>query len=240
MNFDAHKIEKKLGIVFNNKDILKQAFSHSSFVVEKGLSSLSSNERLEFLGDAVLEIVVSDNLYKEYPKAEEGILTQWRSVIVNTNSLAEVFRKLGLSEYILLSKGEAMSGGQEKETILANMTEGLIGAIYLDLGFDKAYGFIKSFILKDKIELIEEFRVYNPKGGLQERVQAQGKGTPNYKMIKENGPDHEKNFEIGVYIDGKLIAFGSGNSKKNAEEDAARRALELMNKEQGTKNNGKI
>ena len=240
MQFDYNKIEKKLGIVFKNKDILKQAFSHRSFVVEKGLSSLSSNERLEFLGDAVLEIVVSDNLYKEYKNAEEGILTQWRSVIVNTNSLSEVFRKLGLAQYILLSKGEAMSGGQEKDTILANMTEGLIGAIYLDLGFDKAYSFIKSFILKDTTELIEEFRVYNPKGGLQEKVQGQGKCTPDYKVIKENGPDHEKNFEIGVYIDKKIIAVGKGNSKKNAEEDAARKALELMNKEHITKNNGKI
>ena len=228
MNFDAHKIEKKLGIVFNDKDMLKQAFSHRSYAVEKGLSSLSSNERLEFLGDAVLEIVVSDNLYKEYKNAEEGILTQWRSVIVNTNSLSEAFKKLELAQYILLSKGEAMSLGREKDTILANMIEALIGAIYLDLGFDKAYSFIKSFILKDTIELIEEFRVYNPKGGLQEKVQGQGKGTPDYKVIKEIGPDHEKNFEIGVYINGKLIAQGSGNSKKNAEEDAARKALESI------------
>lgn len=205
--------------------MLTQALMHRSFVVESNLGDLASNERLEFLGDAVLELVVTEYLYATFPTQPEGVLTQWRSIVVNTKNLADAARRLSIADSIFLSRGEKLSGGGEKERILANMVEAIIGGIYLDQGYDKAKQFIDQVILDNIAQLLGQSEEYNPKGLLQERVQAIKKVTPEYKILEESGPDHAKTFIAGIFLDGKMLAQGEGPSKKEAEEDAARNAL---------------
>lgn len=221
----SEEIEKRIGITLKNKELLTQAFMHRSFVVENRMGDLASNERLEFLGDAVLELVVSEYLYKQFDTQPEGILTQWRSIIVNTKTLAQAATNLGLGHYMFLSRGEKSSGGFEKERILANVLEALIGATYVDSGYKKAEAFITSAILNRAAMLLTTSQDYNPKGVLQEKIQATKRITPEYQVIEESGPDHQKMFRCAVFLEKKKLAEGTGKSKKEAEEDAARNAL---------------
>lgn len=219
------EIEKNINVSFKNKELLTQSFMHRSFVAEHNLEDSASNERLEFLGDAVLELAVTRYLYETFVTQPEGALTQWRAIIVNTKNLAEAAKSLPISDYIFLSRGEKLSGGAEKDRILANVIEALMGAIYLDQGYEKAEEFVKNFILQDAEKLLEAYRQYNPKGVLQEKIQAFKRVTPEYRILEESGPDHSKIFLAGILLDGKVIGKGKGISKKEAEEEAARDAL---------------
>lgn len=210
---------------FENKGLLTQAFMHRSFVAEHNLEDSASNERLEFLGDAVLELAVTRYLYEVFATQPEGVLTQWRAIIVNTKNLAEAAKGIAITGYIFLSRGEKLSGGTEKDRILANVLEALIGAIYLDQGYERAEQFVKDFILQDAEKLLEAYRQYNPKGVLQEKIQASKRVTPEYRILEESGPDHSKTFLAGIFLEGKIIGKGKGISKKEAEEEAARDAL---------------
>ncbi|MBI3335607.1 MAG: ribonuclease III [Candidatus Portnoybacteria bacterium] len=219
------EIEKSTGVVFKNKELLTQALMHRSFVVEHKLGDLASNERLEFLGDAVLELAITEYFYNTFTTQPEGVLTQWRSIAVNTKNLADAARKLRIEEYIFLSKGEKIAGGFKKERILANVLEALIGSCYLDQGYEKTKKFIGNAILSIIPDLLKAYREYNPKGILQEKIQAQKKVTPEYRILEESGPDHSKTFLAGIFLEGKMIGKGKGVSKKEAEEEAARDAL---------------
>lgn len=228
---DFSKFEKTAGVSFNDKNLLKQAFTHRSFVNEnktneKKIPGLSHNERLEFLGDAVLELVVTEYLYSKYPNATEGDLTSYRSALVNAVTLSGVARSLDVNEYLLLSKGEAKDEGRARLYILANTIEAIIGAIFLDQGYDVVKDFIEknTFHLIEKI--IEEKTWLDSKSYFQEMAQEHTGITPSYKMTKEEGPDHDKNFTVGVYLEKEYVVSGEGRSKQEAEQDAARKALE--------------
>ncbi|MEK7157763.1 MAG: ribonuclease III [Patescibacteria group bacterium] len=223
---DFSKFEKKANISFKNKDLLKQAFTHRSYVNENKADSLAHNERMEFLGDAVLELVVTEYLYSKYPNATEGDLTSYRSALVNAITLSGVARSLDVNEYLLLSKGEAKDEGRARLYILANTIEAIIGAIFLDQGYEVAKDFIakNTFYLIEKI--IEEKTWLDSKSHFQEMAQEHTGITPSYKTLKEEGPDHDKQFTIGVYLEKELVVSGEGSSKQEAEQDAARKALE--------------
>ena len=216
------KIEK----FFKNKDLLKQALTHKSWVNEhKNLRE--SNERLEFLGDAVLEFIVSKELYLKLPKKEEGYLTALRANLVNTVNLSRVAIRLNIGKVLYLSKGEEEGGGRNNPSILADTVEAVIGAVYLDGGTKKAEKFIKEYILDDLEQKIKE-PLKDSKSRLQEVVQAKGLMAPKYKVVSEEGPDHNKNFLIQVIINNKPYAKGIGKNKGEAEQEAAKRALELF------------
>lgn len=220
------KLEKKLGISFKDENTLKNALTHRSYVVENSEVKIS-NERLEFLGDAVLELAVSKFLYDNYPDQDEGRMTTIRSMLVNTKRLAQITKEIGIPEYILMSKGELKTSGQEKESILADTFEAIIGAIYIDRGFKKAYEFIKKNLLTIVDKVIKEESISNPKGLFQEIAQEKSGITPNYKVLETWGPDHDKNFIAGVYLNDELIAKGQGKSKQEAESVAAKEALKI-------------
>jgi ribonuclease-3 len=217
-------LEEAVNLQFDNKDFLFLAFVHKSFVNEHQDQS-ESNERLEFLGDAVLELVVTDFLYHNYPANSEGELTNWRSALVKGKNLAEVARKLNLGDYLMLSRGEELSGGREKEYILANTTEAFIGAIYLDKGYDTANEFIKQHIIALLEEIIEQGLHIDAKSRVQELAQEKLNITPRYQLLEETGPDHDKIFTMGIYFDDKGIGKGDGPSKQEAEQAAAHDAL---------------
>ncbi len=217
-------LEKILKIKFNNKDLLEQALVHRSYLNENPKFHLKDNERLEFLGDAVLELVVTDYLYANYSNSE-GELTNWRAALVNAKMLAKVADQLGVNKYLLLSRGEAKDTGRARQYILANASEALIGAIYLDQGYEKSREFIEREILKELPEIIKEKLYQDPKSQFQEEAQDRVGVTPTYSVIKEWGPDHDKQFIVGVYLEKELIAEGQGSSKQEAQEKAARVAL---------------
>ncbi len=217
-------LEKIIKIDFNNKDLLQQAFVHRSYLNENPEFHLKDNERLEFLGDAVLEMVVTEYLYQLYPNSE-GELTNWRAALVNAKMLAKIADKIKLNNYLLLSRGEAKDTGRARQYILANAFEALIGAIYLDQGYEKSYQFIKREILKELPEIIKQKLYQDPKSEFQEKAQDKVGITPSYEVIKEWGPDHAKNFIIGVYLDKELVAKGQGVSKQEAQEKAAQAGL---------------
>ena len=221
-NLSSH--EKIIKIDFNNKDLLQQAFVHRSYLNENPEFHLKDNERLEFLGDAVLEMVVTEYLYQLYPNSE-GELTNWRAALVNAKMLAKIADKIKLNNYLLLSRGEAKDTGRARQYILANAFEALIGAIYLDQGYEKSYQFIKREILKELPEIIKQKLYQDPKSEFQEKAQDKVGITPSYEVIKEWGPDHAKNFIIGVYLDKELVAKGQGVSKQEAQEKAAQAGL---------------
>ena len=226
---DLLKLEKKLGIRFKNKKLLKQSFVHRSYLNENPGLKMKHNERLEFLGDAVLELVVTKHLFNNYPNPE-GELTTWRAALVNSKMLAEIADKLGLNNYLLLSKGEKQDTGRARQFILANTFESVIGAIYLDQGFSKTEKFVNDTLLKELPRILEEKLYVDPKSHFQEQAQAELGITPNYESIREQGPDHAKLFVIGVYLKNEkgkkvLIATGKGPSKQSAQEDAAEKAL---------------
>lgn len=226
--FDQQKLEKKIQIYFKNPELLKLAFVHKSYVNEFTDRKLDSNERLEFLGDAVLELIVTDFLYSKYPNSPEGELTALRSALVKGEHLSDVANKLELGEHLFLSKGESNSGGRSKSYILADTVEALIGAIYLDLGYDKAKEFIQKYILPDIEQIISKGTYQDAKSFFQEKSQELENFTPEYKLHSETGPDHKKVFEMGAYIKDKLIATGQGSSKQKAEQDAATKAIKAL------------
>lgn len=227
-------LETALKIEFKNLELYKRCFTHRSFLNEASNPSLHHNERLEFLGDAVLELVTTDYLFHNYPDKNEGEMTSWRSMLVQGANLAKVARKLDLGQYLLLSKGEEASGGRNKDYLLANTVEALIGAIYVDLGFEKAKQFISDFIMVDFDELLASGANRDGKSVFQEYAQEQFGITPHYDLIAETGPDHDKNFEMGAFIGEKLIATGNGTSKQKAEQKAAMQAMEQLSlKESG-------
>ncbi|MBI2634220.1 ribonuclease III [Candidatus Peregrinibacteria bacterium] len=219
------KLEKKIGIKFKNKELLEKAFIHKSYINEHRGGHLEDNERLEFLGDAVLELIATNHLFHKYPDQNEGQMTAFRSALVKGKHLAEVSNELGLGEYLMLSHGEEKSGGREKRYILANIVEALIGAIYLDHGYKKAEKFIEKFILRKLDEIIDHGLHIDAKSHFQEICQEKLGVTPHYDVIEEHGPDHNKIFIMGAYVDNELIATGKGSSKQKAEDEAAKNAL---------------
>lgn len=221
-NFD--KLEQALGIKFKNKKLLQQAFIHRSCLNENPGFKMNHNERLEFLGDAVLELAVTRNLFNEYPNPE-GELTTWRAALVNSKMLSDIATKLDFNDYLMLSKGESQDTGRARQFILANTFEALIGAIYLDQGFEKAEKFIQDNLLSELPKILTHKLYLDPKSHFQEHAQEKVGITPNYEVLKEEGPDHAKNFVVGVYLNNELVARGKGPSKQAAQEDAARKGL---------------
>lgn len=219
--------QEKIDVIFKDEALLKNAFIHKSYVNEHRNDGIQSNERMEFLGDAVLELVVTEYLYKSYPDQPEGMLTNWRSALVKGKHLAQVGRDLGLGEYLKLSRGEENSGGRDKNYILANAVEAVIGAIYLDRGYNTSKTFIKKFILKYLEEILEKGLHIDPKSRFQEICQDKLGITPVYHLLKDEGPDHNKAFTMGLYIEKELVAEGVDSSKQKAEQVAAANALKI-------------
>lgn len=221
------EMEKKLGVVFEDKTLLQQAFVHRSYINEHQDFKSGHNERLEFLGDAVLEIVITEHLYLNFPNTPEGDLTNWRASLVNANMLYLIAKELDIEDYLLLSKGEAKDkNSKARQYILANTIEAIIGAIYLDRGLEVAKRFIMDHILV-KLEYILKNELYlDPKSKFQELAQEKEGVTPVYKTISEEGPDHEKKFTVGLYLNDELVSLGKGLSKQEAQVKAARAGLE--------------
>lgn len=221
---DLDKFQNKINIKFSDKKLLQQVFVHRSYLNENPDFKLGHNERLEFLGDAVLELVSTEFLYKNYPNPE-GELTNWRSALVRGQMIAKIARELGMNDLLYLSKGEARSTGKARDLILANAFEALIGAIYLDGGYKNAQDFIDKNLLIHIDEILSKKLYVDAKSHLQELIQEEKRITPHYEVISETGPDHDKQFTIGVYIEDKLIGQGVGHSKQLAEQSAAENAL---------------
>ena len=224
-NNDLPIFEKKIGIQFKNKDLLTQVFVHRSYLNENPGFKLDHNERMEFLGDAVLELIVTDELYNKLPNPE-GELTNIRSALVKGKTLSDIASELGLNHYLMLSKGESKSEGKARQIILANAFEALIGAIYLDQGYDAAKNFILNVLLKRLQNVIDQKLYLDPKSHLQELSQADFSITPSYRVISETGPDHNKVFFVGCFLDDRKISEGNDSSKQAAEAVAATNALE--------------
>lgn len=224
---DFAKLGKRLNLKFKNKDLLAQAFCHRSYLNENPNFGLPHNERLEFLGDAVLELVVTEWLYENYPMKPEGELTNWRAALVNAKMLAEVAKSLDFNDSLLLSKGEQKELGKARSYILANTFEALIGAIYLDKGYKDCRRFIGENLLIKLPEIIEKGLHKDPKSHLQEEAQERLKITPVYRVLEEWGPDHTKHFVVGIFLGKEQVARGEGSSKQEAEEKAAKEALKI-------------
>ena len=225
---DFSKLEEKISYKFKDRDLLKESLTHRSYLNENPSWHLPNNERLEFLGDAVLELATTEELYNRYPESQEGELTSYRAALVNYQMMATIAKEIGLENFVLLSRGEAKDMGRARDVILANAMEGLIGAIYLDSDYLGAKKFVKAFVLSHLAEVIAKGLYEDAKSLLQEKSQADLKITPNYKVISEKGPDHSKIFEVGVFLNDKMVAIGSGQSKQDAEVEAAKRALENL------------
>ena len=222
---DFSKIEKIIGVDFKKKDNLIQAFVHRSYINENPNFNLPHNERLEYLGDAVLELIVSEYLYKNYPNPE-GDLTNWRASLVNSKMLADIAKELEFDHFLFLSKGEDKDkNSKARNSILANTFEAVVGAMYLDHGFAKTRNFVKKVLLVKLHEIIKNHLYLDPKSKLQEIAQDKLGVTPTYKVIDEWGPDHNRNFKIGVYFNKELVAEGAGSSKQEAQVEAAGNAL---------------
>jgi ribonuclease-3 len=206
---------------------LKQAFTHRSYLNEHRDLEIGHNERLEFLGDAVLELIVTEYLYTKYPDSNEGELTAFRSALVNAVTMADAASKIGMNDFLLLSKGESKDTGRARQIILANTIEALIGAIYLDQGYETAKYFISTNIFNLIEKIVEEKSWIDSKSKFQEQAQENESVTPLYKTLKEEGPDHDKKFTVGVYLGKEKIAEGEGKSKQDAEQVAAANALKV-------------
>ncbi len=224
---DIPKLEKKTGVIFKNKDLLLQALVHRSYINENRDFRLDHNERLEFLGDAVLELVSTEYLYKKFPDRPEGDLTNFRAALVNGKMLAEMSDRLGVEEHLLMSKGEKKDIGKARQYLLANALEAIIGAIYLDQGYRKSKKFITDNILCEMERVLEEKLYQDPKSEFQEKAQEKAGITPNYEVMVERGPDHNKHFVIGAYLEKELVAKGEGSSKQAGQRAAAKKALEV-------------
>ena len=225
------RLEEKIGYCYKKKELLQQALTHSSFANEQKINKSKDYERLEFLGDAVLELVSSEFLFHNNPDLSEGKLTRLRASMVCEPSLAFCARDLELHEYIRLGKGEEMTGGRHRDSIISDVMEAVIGSLYLDGGFQTAHDFIHRFILSD---LENKILFYDAKTVLQEMIQETPQGSLNYRLIKEEGPDHDKSFMVEAYINGKPVSQGIGRTKKAAEQQAAYEAI-LMLRKQGDK-----
>lgn len=216
------EFENKIGVQFRDRAVLREAFTHRSYINETREKGLDHNERLEFLGDAVVELAVTDFLYKKYPKSNEGELTSYRAALVNAVTLGNLGIDLGMEEFLLLSKGEAKDKGTKaRQIILANAFEALVGAIYLDLGYDTVNTFLKTHLLGKTEEIVKKELWRDAKSYFQEEAQEHVGITPSYRVISEEGPDHDKDFNVGVYLNDELIGEGSGKSKQDAEQGAA-------------------
>jgi len=221
MKSDIEKFIKTNNLSFNDLELLKRAFTHRSYINEHRSLGLEHNERLEFLGDAVLELVITDFLFRHYPDKTEGDLTAFRAAAVNTTTISEAATDLGMNDYLLLSKGEAKDVGRARQVILANTFESVIGAIYIDQGYQVASQFIGQALFDKVITIIDNNLWRDAKSLAQEKIQEVQGVTPAYEVIKEIGPDHKKRFTVGLYADGKKLAEGNGHSKQEAEQQAA-------------------
>jgi ribonuclease-3 len=221
----SDELEKNIGITFKNKDLLTEALTHRSYLNEYPRWPLPHNERLEYLGDAVLELLVSEELFKKFPTEPEGQLTVFRAALVNYQILAKVAERIGMQKFILMSRGEKKDTGKAREVILANAIEALIGAIYLDQGFEPMRPFVHAFVMSNLDEVLKNKTYKDAKSELQEIVQEKLKLTPTYRTITESGPAHKRIFMMGVYFGDKMIAQGLGPSKQEAELEAAKNAL---------------
>ncbi len=227
MNQDYHRLEEKIKYEFQDKELLINALTHTSFANEHRAQKVADNERLEFLGDAVLEMISSEFLYKHMKTMSEGNMSKLRASLVCEPTLALDAQEINLPEYIYLGKGEEATGGRSRASIVSDALEALIGAIFLDGGIEAAKGFIYSFVLND----IENKRMFHDsKTILQERIDAVKSGTLSYQIVKESGPDHNKTFEAVAMLDDKIIGRGIGQNKKNAEQQAAYEALKQLEK----------
>lgn len=218
------EFETELGVSFKDASILERAFIHRSYLNEHPKTGLEHNERLEFLGDAVLELVVTDYLYTNYSNPE-GDLTNWRSALVKTESLSAVAKKLDLDRFLKLSKGEAKGNDRSRALIHANAVEAMIGALYLDQGYDKARQFVMDHIISTLPTILAEGSWVDPKSKFQELAQEKEGFTPHYKVLEESGPDHDKVFLVGVFVGDRLCGKGQGSSKQAAQQQAAAAAL---------------
>ncbi|TSC64688.1 MAG: putative ribonuclease III [Parcubacteria group bacterium Gr01-1014_91] len=223
---DFQTLETKLGLSFNNLDLLIEALTHRSYLNEHREYTGSHNERLEFLGDAVLELAATDFLYKKFPAKPEGELTSYRAALVNTVSLSASAQTLGINEYLLLSKGESIDTGRARDVILADAFEAIIGAIYLDSGYVSAEAFIAKNLYNKIDDVIAKRSYQDAKSRFQEIAQEKRGTTPSYETLSEIGPDHDKRFTVGVFIGSEEIARGVGQSKQEAEQSAAQAGLD--------------
>ena len=219
------KLEHAIAYTFKNKDLLKEALTHRSYLNEEPSWGIPHNERLEFLGDAVLELITTEELFHRYPDFTEGQLTPIRSALVNYQMMASVARSIDLERFVLLSRGEAKDMGRARDVILANALEALIGALYLDSGYEAAKAFVNRLIMAELDEVMKKGLYRDAKSVLQENAQEKFKITPTYRVLREIGPEHEKTFTVGVYFGDRLIAEGTGRSKQDAEVEAAKTAL---------------
>lgn len=223
-------LEKRIGIFFKNKDLLQQALIHRSYLNENHNFRLGHNERLEFLGDAVLEIIVTEYLYLNFPNNPEGDLTNWRASLVNSKMLYRVASNLEVEDHLLLSKGEAKDkNSKARHYILANSIEAIIGAIYLDQGIEASKKFVIGNMIPELDEIIKSKSYLDPKSKFQECSQERVGITPSYKVIKEEGPDHDKNFTVGLFLEDELVSTGFGSSKQEAQVDAAEKGIKIKN-----------
>jgi ribonuclease-3 len=222
---DFSKFENVIGASFSDKALLRQAFTHRSYINENRSLGNAHNERLEYLGDAVLQLVTTDFLFNKFLQKDEGELTSIRSALVNADTCAMVAQKLGMNDFLLLSKGESKDSGRARQYILANTLEAVIGAIYIDQGFDKAKEFILNHFAPLAEDIVREGLWIDSKSLFQARAQEHESATPMYKTLSESGPDHDKHFSIGVFVNDKKLGTGEGKSKQDAEQEAAKDAL---------------
>lgn len=223
---DMRILQETINYTFKNKNFLRLALTHSSYANEKGLQKTAYNERIEFLGDAVLELASSDYIYKNNPELQEGSMTMLRAKLVCEESLAMSARKINLGDYLLLGKGEILSHGYERSSILCDAFEAVIGAIYLDGGFEKAYEFINNYVLA---EYDNRKCMLDSKTTLQEMAQSKYGVGVTYEVVEESGPEHDKHFRVAAYIGDKRMETGEGNSKKSAAKDAAYKTIKVLN-----------
>ncbi len=223
---DFSKLERVIDVRFKNRDLLKQSVVHRSYLNEHPGFSTGHNERLEFLGDAVLELAVTEFLYNRFPDTPEGDLTSWRASLVNAKMLALIAKELEIEDYLYLSKGESKDkNSKARQFILANAMEAIIGAIYLDQGMEVARKFVKEKVIVKLDDILENGLYLDPKSKFQEKSQELFAVTPHYRVLRETGPDHAKLFEVGLYLGEELISKGKGSSKQEAQVDAARKGI---------------
>ncbi|OGC87633.1 ribonuclease III [Candidatus Adlerbacteria bacterium RIFCSPHIGHO2_02_FULL_54_18] len=223
---DFQTFQQAIGVEFNDLNLLRQAFTHRSYLNEHRDESVGHNERLEFLGDAVLELIATHFLYQKFPAEAEGDLTAYRAALVNAVTCAEVAQDIGMNDFLLLSRGEQKDTGRARSILLANAFEALVGALYLDQGYEAAQKFITAHLFPKIDEIIRRKLWQDAKSALQEKAQEREGITPHYTVLRETGPDHDKHFVVGVYIKDTLLAQGDGKSKQEAEQSAARAALD--------------
>ncbi len=226
MTFDAKKISSALGIKIGNTALFQEAVTHRSYLNEHKSHPVPHNERLEFLGDAVLELAVTERLYADFPDRPEGELTALRAALVNSDMLSKIGRDLGMEHFLLMSRGEAKDTGRARQFLVANVVEAIIGALYLDQGYGAAQSFIEAHVLTRTQEVLDSKLYTDPKSRFQEISQEKMGITPQYRVMRESGPDHDRRFIAGVFIGSDLIAEGEGLSKQDAQRNAAKAGLE--------------